>query len=196
MGNAPAEIIGFLKEYIVSPKHVGALCPSSKLLAELITETARVREAATVVEFGPGTGSFTEQIIKRLQPDARFFAMEINEGFAQTVRKRFPGIQVHHDSAVNTRKYLRQIGVEHCDCIVSGLPFTNFQDELQDELLDTAIDVLRPGGLFVTFAYVMSPCMPNGRRLSRKLRSRFSRLEKTHVIWRNVLPAFAYCAVK
>lgn len=190
------ELIHFLKEVVTDPKHVGALCPSSRLLAELMAETAQVHKAASVVEFGPGTGVFTEEIKRRLKKDTPFIAVEIQEKFVDVVKKRCPGVKVYHDSAVNTRIYLEKHGLEYCDSIVSGLPFANFEDDLQDALLEAAVDALPPGGRFVTFTYVISPFTPKGRRLRKRLEKHFHRVEKTHVIWRNVLPAFAYCCIK
>lgn len=190
------ELLRFLKEYCVSPKLVGALTPSSRALAEAVTEAAGVREANTVIEFGPGTGVFTEVIARKIRDDAQFFAIEIREDFVRAVRERCPAVTVHHDSAANARKYLADLGLDACDCIVSGLPFAIFEDALQNELLDAAADVLKPGGLFVTFTYVLGPIMPGGHKLKGKLDERFSTVEKTPVVWWNFLPAFAYRAQK
>ena len=190
------ELICFLKQLVVSPKRVGALMPSSRGLAEVLTNAAGVSDAATVVEFGPGTGVFTEMILRKLPQDARFFAIEICEEFVKSTRERCPGVQVFHDSAANVRKYLDQMGLDSCDCIVSGLPFANFEDALQEELLDAVIDVLKPGGVFATFTYFQSPHLPYGRRFRRRLTQRFSKVEETPIVWKNFPPAFAYRAEK
>ena len=190
------ELLCFLKEYFVSPKLVGGPAPSSKELAELITDAAGVREANVVIEFGPGTGVFTEVIARKLRRGGKFLAIEISDEFVKAVQRRCPNVTVVHDSAANARKHLEQQGLDSCDCIVSGLPFAIFEDKLQNEILDAAYDVLRPGGVFVTFTYFMSPLTRQGRRLKRKLAQRFDSLDKTAIVWRNVLPAFAYRAIK
>lgn len=190
------ELLCFVKEYLASPKHVGGLTPSSRGLAEVVTDAAEVNKADVVVEFGPGTGVFTEVIVGKLKKDARFFALELSEEFVKSVRKRCPDVQVFCDSAANIGKYLEALGEKHCDCIVSGLPFALFEDRLQDEILAATYKALRPGGLFVTFTYVQSPLLPRGRKIQRKLYARFKTVTKTKVVWRNVFPAFAYRAVK
>lgn len=195
-GEVHVELFDFFKEYLASPKYVGGFAPSSRGLAEMVTDAAHVSEADVVVEFGPGTGVFTEVIARKLKKDARFFAIELREDFVKAVRKRCPGVQVHHDSATNTKKCLAEMGLEHCDCIVSGLPFTLFEDELQDEILATVMDVLKPGGRFVTFAYFISPYAKQGRKFKAKLQERFGEVDKTRIVWMNFLPAFAYCCVK
>lgn len=190
------ELIDFVKGYLASPKHVGALTPSSRGLAERITSAACVDEADAVIEFGSGTGVFTEVIARKLRPGAKFFAIEISEEFVKACKERCPGVQVYHDSAMNAPKYLAQMGLQYCDCIVSGLPFANFEDNLQGDLLNTAYEMLKPGGVFVTFTYIFSPHMPGGRRFRKRLERRFGKVEKTSIVWSNVPPAFAYRAVK
>lgn len=190
------EVFSFLKEYIAAPKAVGGFVPSSRGLAELITETAGVKTADTIVEFGPGTGVFTEFIARKMRPGAKCCAIEIREDFVKAVQKRCPSVQVFHGSASDAHVYLAQMGIKYCDCIVSGLPFALFEDELQDALLDAAVDVLKPGGVFVTFTYIMSPYFPRGRKLRQKLHRRFAQVETTPVVWMNVLPVFAYRATK
>ena len=190
------ELIHFFKEYLTSPKEVGGWAPSSHGLAELVTETAGVRRVNSVVEFGPGTGVFTEVIAAKLKPGATFFAIEISEEFVKQCQKRCPGVNVIHDSAANVRKHMEELGVKELDCIVSGLPFALFEDDLQDGLLNAAYEALKPGGVLVTFTYITRPFLPRGRRFRRRLKARFSNLNETKIVWRNFLPAFAYQAVK
>lgn len=188
--------LGFLKQFILTPNVTGAVAPSSQALAEVMVDAAGVGEADVVVEFGPGTGVFTEVIIRKLPEDSHFFAIEINPMFVELVRKRCPGVLVYEDSATNTAEYLNKAGFNACDCIVSGLPWASFDDELQDALLDTVLEVLKPDGRFVTFAYVQSPFLRKGRKFRDKLEKRFGNLHTTRTVWRNIPPAFAYCATK
>lgn len=186
----------FLKEFLAAPKDVGAILPSSRYLAARVVEEAGVGHASVVVEWGPGTGAITEAVLERLPRDAVYFGMEISPDFVEAMRRRFPQVKVNHDSAVNTRRYLEQLGLHSCDSVVSGLPWTTFSDELQDSLLDALVDVLRPGGRFVTYSYIMSPLMPGGRKFRRKIRERFSHVYQTPSVWRNIPPAFVYVAEK
>jgi phosphatidylethanolamine/phosphatidyl-N-methylethanolamine N-methyltransferase len=184
----------FLKQFLLHPSATGAIAASSASLARLMVETAGVREAGVIVEFGPGTGVFTEEILRVRRPDADFLAMELNPEFAELVRRRCPTAQVYVDSATNTRRYLEERGHSHCDCIVSGLPWAAFPEALQDQLLDTIADVLRPGGRLVTFAYLQGVLLPAGAKFKRKLKQRFRRVSTTHTVWLNLPPAFVYCA--
>ena len=101
-----------------------------------------------------------------------------------------------HGSAVSVRAHLESRGHASCDCIVSGLPFASFSPALQDEILAAVVDVLVPGGRFVTFAYLTGIVSPLARRFRQRLLERFSDVTSTHTVWRNIPPAYVYRAVK
>jgi phospholipid N-methyltransferase len=169
---------------------------SSEALAEMITGRARLAEARCVVEFGPGTGVFTEKILARINPGTVFFAMEVNPTFAAATRRRCPEATVFQDSAENTAVYLGRSDRRHCDRIICGLPWASFDPALQDRLLQTILEVLEPGGLFLTFAYLQGLLLPPGLRFRKKLRRAFRRVETTPTVWRNLPPAFVYLAMR
>ena len=190
------DALRFFQQYVASPGRVGAILPSSMSLARVMADIGKVREASVVVEFGPGTGALTRGIVEELNPGAAFLAIEINSGFAHALRKRFPQAHVFQGCATHVRSYLREMNFEACDCIVSGLPWALFDEGLQCEVLDAAKEALRPAGVFVTFTYLHSPLLPGGKRFREKLYDRFSQVGVSPTVWRNIPPAFAYCAVK
>lgn len=183
----------FLKQFIAAPSRIGAVMPSSRALADLMVETAGVNQAQVAVEFGPGTGAITESIVEALPPDGSLLAMEVCGEFIEELERRFPNVSIIHDSAARTAEHLAQAGHSHCDCIVSGLPWAAFPKSLQDELLDAVEASLKPGGRFVTFAYLQGVILPAGKAFLRKLKQRFGTVDRTRVVWRNVPPAFVYC---
>ncbi len=190
------EAVKFLKEFITAPSRVGAVAASSRAVADVVADVARVAGSSVVVEFGPGDGAITRVIAEKLPRNGTFFAIEISEDFCRSLRQSMPQVQVFHDSAENTRKYLDEMNLNQCDAVISGLPWAAFDEELQGRLLDTVVDVLRPGGRFVTYMYFLSPYLPRGVRFHRQLEARFTTVKKTSLIWRNLPPAFAYYAEK
>ena len=93
--------------------------------------------------------------------------------------------------------HLGKKGFDGCDVIVSGLPWTRFDDPLQDSILDATHDALRPGGKFVTFAYASSPLVPNGRKFFKdKLNAKFHSVYKSENVWNNFPPAVVFVATK
>lgn len=179
----------FIKQCILEPHQLGAIAPSGKILGDRVTDCAGVRDARVVVEFGPGDGAITEVLLGKLQPGATFFGIEINDDLVRVFNKRFPAVTCYHDSATNTGKYLAELGHDHCDSIVSGLPWAVFSDQLQDDLLDCVEQVLRPGGRFATYMYLQSPVLPGGRKFKQKLAERFGHYSKSPIVWKNLPPA-------
>lgn len=55
----------FLKQYITKPRTVGAVLPSSKYLTTKMIENVDFNYSSCIVEYGPGTGVFTERILKK-----------------------------------------------------------------------------------------------------------------------------------
>lgn len=187
----------FMKEVIRDNRTTGAFGPSSRELAEVVTDLAHLSDARVVVEYGSGDGVFTEAIVRKIDPNAFFIAMEVSAVLVEATRKRCPGVRVIHDGAQHARRYLQEAGHVHCDAIVSGLPWTRFDDALQNEILEAAYEVLAPGGRFVTFAYAMSPIFPSGKRFFRtKLPRRFPGIKRIGPIWKNLPPCHVYIAQK
>ncbi|MDA2933933.1 methyltransferase domain-containing protein [Acidobacteria bacterium AH-259-D05] len=186
--------VQFLKQFLRYPTATCAIAESSRELADLITDSAELWQASVVVEFGSGTGVFTEKILEKISEDAKALALEVNPVFVEETKRRCPKALVCCDSAVNAAYHLKEAGVDECDRIICGLPWACFDQKLQDQLLDTIMDILKPGGKFLTFAYLHGLFLPSGKRFRRCLSSRFQRIVATHTIWKNLPPAFVYCA--
>lgn len=186
----------FFVEFLRSPQRVGAVTPSSRALAKLMVDAADVKSAGVIVEFGAGTGVFTEVIEQTRCDGSVFFAIEINPDLAAMARRRCPTVRIYEDCVTNAAKYLEREGAKACDCIVSGLPWAAFDETLQDRILDTTVDILESNGRFVTFSYIQCRLLRRGRLFRSKLDGRFQQVTKTRIVWRNFPPAFVYCAQK
>jgi phosphatidylethanolamine/phosphatidyl-N-methylethanolamine N-methyltransferase len=185
-----------LREFALSPGRTGAIAPSSPWLAAEIVRQAGVRKAQTIVEFGPGTGAFTREILKQKSDSAFFVAIEANPRLVETLKVQLPQTNIVADSAENTLSILKNNQKSSADCIVSGLPWASFPKELQDKLLEAAVNSLRPGGRFTTFAYLQGLLLPSGQRFRKRLEETFSKVHLGRVIWRNLPAAFVYRCVK
>jgi phosphatidylethanolamine/phosphatidyl-N-methylethanolamine N-methyltransferase len=186
----------FIKQFVCHPTQTGAIWPSSLELAHAITDAAGLKEASVIVEWGSGTGVFTEMVLQKKQKNALFFAMELNPEFVETTQTRCPSAKIYHASATETPKYLALNNASQCDTVICGLPWAAFDESLQDALLDALLNILRPGARFLTFAYLQGLLLPAGRRFRQKLRSRFSHVATTRTVWRNTPPAFVYIATR
>ena len=186
----------FLLEFLRHPINTGAIAPSSRSLACKMVSDIDLQSASVVVEFGPGSGAFTGEILKRLNKEALFCVIENNAQLFSVFCRQFPGINAFEDSAVNVQKILHSLGIEKADCIVCGLPWASFCGDMQDQILGATLGVLREGGRFATFAYLQGLLLPSGQAFKRKLSRCFSEVRKSSIAWANLPPAFVYRCVK
>jgi phosphatidylethanolamine/phosphatidyl-N-methylethanolamine N-methyltransferase len=184
--------MGFLREFIANPITTGSITPSSRHLAQTIVEGLNLRDADTVLEYGPGTGVFTEFVLRELKPAARFAAIELNPHFAEAFKLRYPNVLLFEDSVSNVEGLCKRAGMKSVDCVVSGLPWATFPESLQVECLDAMMGVLKPGGRFATFSYLHSLALNGSRRFANRLPEYFKTVSKSPVVWRNMPPAFVY----
>lgn len=182
----------FFAEFITQPGSVGAVWSSSRSLRHKMLEGIDWKSAHVIIEYGPGTGVFTEHILSSMRPGTQFFAIEINPVFTQILRQRFPALHVYQDSVQQVRDICRMEGVEQVDVIISGLPWALIPDRAQNCYLDATLAVLRPEGQFVTFAYLTGLVLAEAKRFRVKLKRRFTDVQKSKVSWLNVPPAFVY----
>ena len=166
--------------------------PSSAYLAEAMVDWLDLGSARSVLEYGPGTGPFTPHILKRVGRDCRFIAIERNAALAEEFRAKLPNVELIHDSVENVRAICDNAGIDSVDCIVCGLPWAAFSEDLQKRLLDSMMTVLRPGGQFVTFAYLHGLPLPAGRKFASRLPSYFREVGRSSTVWRNIPPALVY----
>ncbi|SFI69131.1 Phospholipid N-methyltransferase [Bacillus sp. 71mf] len=135
-----------------------------------------------IVELGPGTGSFTKEIIKRKKKKTPFILIEINEGFFKKLQKRYEddaSVVVIHGSAENIQK--------NVDYVLSGLSFTSLPEEASSYILSNVMESLNENGKFSTFQY----------SLVKKgfIESFFPKIELKKV-WFNFPPAYVFSCKK
>ncbi len=186
------DLLKFLTQFRNAPRSVGAIVPSSRELAEAMIAPIDFEKARVIVEFGPGTGVMTTAIVKKLSPHTRYVGVEVNQTFCQTLTVRFPHLHFFNRGAQDIKEILTSLGVDSVDAIICGLPWASLPIDLQVRIMSAISDVLRPGGVFVTFAYLQGLVMPAAGMLRRRLKAQFAFVKTTKIIWRNVPPAFAY----
>ncbi|MEI7512384.1 MAG: rRNA adenine N-6-methyltransferase family protein [Candidatus Uhrbacteria bacterium] len=183
-------------EFFTRPVAAGAIMASGNELSELITDLAELPKAQTIVEFGPGTGVFTKEIIRKMSADALLISIEKDGQFIERLKTEFPNVRFYHDAASSITKHLQDNELATCDRIVSGLPWSIFSEQIQTETLKAAYDSLVPGGMFLTFAYIHSQFLPDGIRFKRLLKRTFKEVHRSRIAWKNVPPAFVYVCKK
>ncbi|WKY44101.1 rRNA adenine N-6-methyltransferase family protein [Eubacteriaceae bacterium ES2] len=148
----------FLIQGIRRPRTVGAIAPSSKRLARQMIKDIDFDRAVCIVEYGPGTGVFTEKLIKKKKPETILLVIEKNTVFYNDLQKKYQGIAnliLVNGSAENVETYLQQHNVAQADYVVSGLPFTSLPKNISDQILEKTRQILKNQGLFITFQYTL-----------------------------------------
>lgn len=191
-----ADIGNFLVEFAKSPTRMGAVAPSSPYLARELVLDHELRNADVVLEYGPGTGAFTRDILASIGGQTKFVAFEVNPQMTRILRERYPEMLVYEESVHAVPKVLTDLNIEKVDCIVSGLPWASFDRDTQDRILEITRSVLKDGGLFTTFAYFHGLVLPSAQAFRQALRHYFSDVLISDIVWRNVPPALVYSCRK
>ena len=182
----------FFREFLLKPSTTGAIAPSSRSLARKMVDWLEFEGTSAVIEYGPGTGVFTEVVLARLPPHCKFFMIEVNPIFVKILRSRFPGTKIYEGTVKSVRELCDREGVKEVDCVISGLPWASFPGRMQSDFLEGMMTVLKPGGQFATFAYLQGLLLPHGRHFRRKLHEYFCEVSYSNTVWMNLPPAFVY----
>lgn len=152
------EFTDFIKQYLKNPRTVGAVAPSSEKLAYKMVEDINFSNASCIVEYGPGTGVFTEKILNKKKDSTIFIAIEYNEDFYQILNDKYHNENnfiLINGSAENLKEYLKKYNIDKVDYIVSGLPFASLPDAMSRRILTVTREILKDKGEFITFQYTL-----------------------------------------
>ena len=179
----------FLREFLRHPLMVGSVIPTSRAAIRALLDPIDWRKVRTVVEYGPGTGVFTREILRRIGPDARLIAIDTDPVFIDFLRDGIPDARLScvHGSAADVETVLADHGEQGADYILSGLPFSTLPTEVADGIMDATARAIRPGGAFLVYQYSLF--------VRPMLESRFDRLQVGRV-WRCVPPARLFWAYR
>ena len=174
----------FLKEYLSAPDTIGAIAPSSRHLAASMTASIDFVKAHCIVEYGAGTGVFTQDVVTRKRRDTTYIVIEQNERFYEILRKQFhgmPGVVLVHGDARNVCGFLREQGFRHADYIISGLPFTSLPQKVSHRILSQTQKAIGTEGVFTTFQYTL---------LRKTFLENYFNIQRIVRVWRNLPPAY------
>jgi phospholipid N-methyltransferase len=166
---------------------LGSLIPSSRFLVNKVLSEVDWRRARVFLEYGPGVGTFTAEILRRMRPDAVLVVLETNTDFVRYLRRRFNDDRLHvvHGSAAEADAVLAGLGLERADYVLSGIPYTTMPAELRATILRKTHSVLHTSGAFLVYQFTRS-VLPYLREVFTLVHQDFEPL--------NVMPArLFYC---
>jgi phospholipid N-methyltransferase len=183
------EYLLFGTMFFRNPKMLGSLIPSSRYLSRRLMRQIDWKRARVIVEYGPGIGNVTADMLTNMRSDAVLVAIDTNPEFVSHLRQKFSAdrrVHVHLGSAAHVRNVLDGLHIEAADYVVSGIPFTGLPSQLVQSILDETRRVLQPHGTFLVYQFT-DAVRPFLNRSFRNVRTEFEPF--------NVLPARTFeCA--
>lgn len=175
----------FASNFLKHPTMLGSVIPSSRSLVSRLLDPVDWDKARYLVEYGPGVGTFSREILARMHPDARLLVIELNRDFVAYLRRHIkdPRIIVHHGSAGDIESILQAHGWSGFDYGISGIPFSTLPEGIRSDILTRTRDCMSEEGEFLVFQF--SP------RVLPHLREVFRTVDKGFVL-RNIPPAHCY----
>jgi len=174
----------FLRQLMKNPKSLGALFPSSNMLANFITSHVDLVADYLIVEIGAGTGRFTQALLRAGVTPDKLVIVELDPAMCVFLRKNFPNVMVVEGDAKDLKNLLPAQVVGSVTTIISGIPMINLSADEQVGVAEACFSILSETGSLLQFTYgPMSPLS------SKKLGLRKKRLGH---IFLNIPPAVVW----
>ena len=168
---------------------LGSIIPSSRFLVNHLISEVDFQSSRCIVEYGPGIGNITKELLERMRPDCTLIAIETNEEFVAFLNHQFhdPRLNVLHASAAEVSRIMCDLQFDFADYIISGIPYSTMAISLRNRILCESRRVLRPDGALIIYQF-SNAVLPH-------LETHFSRVRQEFEP-RNVLPARVFYCTK
>jgi len=178
-------VLLFARNFFRHPRMLGSIVPSSRFLIRELLSPVDWTRARVIVEYGPGVGGITAEVLRRMRPDALLIAIEMNPDFVSYLRGALtdPRLRVVEGSAESVDEILGRFGQHQADYIISGIPFSTIPAPLRERILRKTRAVLAPGGAFLVYQF-STRVLADLKRIFGYVARRFEPL--------NVLPAHLF----
>lgn len=173
--------VAFIRHWIDKPLSMGAVTPSSKVLARAMARYVDPEMPGPVIELGSGTGAVTKALVAQGVDPARLVLVEFNPSFCRLLRTRYPGATVIQGDAYRIKHLLGGLLREPAAAVVSGLPLQTKPFKRRLQLIDEAFELMAPNAPFVQFTYAMVTPIPK--------KHAGVTAQPSELIWQNLPPA-------
>jgi phospholipid N-methyltransferase len=126
---------------------VASIIPSSGTLIRKVASKLDFSKPRVIAEFGPGEGCHTREMLKRMHPDSKLLLFELDPELANHLQKVYRDdhrVFVLNADAATLPQALAERGLQHCDYVISGIPFSIMEPEKKKEMLRATFDSLAP----------------------------------------------------
>ena len=141
---------------LITDIHVASVTPTSRFGVEKVLEKIDFQKNKLILEYGPGTGNFTEPLLKNMTENSKLIAIEKNSDFCRVLQRSIqdPRLVLFEDSAENVLDILKSCngaGDLKADCIISGIPFSLLPKKRKMAILKNTHAALKKGGKFLAY---------------------------------------------
>lgn len=183
----------FLRRFLRSPKQVASVWPSSRYLAERMFANLNLATDDVVIEYGPGTGAFTQQValLQADGVDVRYLGIERDPGLYVMMKRRFPDLDFVRGDAADVVEHVARKRLSPARAVISGLPLILMDHSVIRRIIAATAEVLADDGEFRTFSYVHSYPSKGAGEVRELIDTHFEEYRLGRPVIRNVPPAFA-----
>jgi len=148
----------FFRESMRTIRVTASVLPSSRFLTVAMLEKVDFCSARTFVELGSGTGAITREILRRMTPDSRLFALEINRNFIHHLRAHCQDgrLTLLENDAADLIYQLRRYKPGPVHAVISSLGLTSMSPDQRVRIVQAAKECLAPSGVMTQFQYLTS----------------------------------------
>lgn len=177
----------FNKRVMENYSSVWAISRSSKFLYKKMSRDIDFSHDIHIVEYWPGDGIFTDELLKEITPQSKISIFEIDEGFYNFLKEKYknnPQVDVYKEDVCNIKKYFCENSIDY---IVSSLPLAFIKKNTVWEILAESKNILKSNGFFIQYQYFLQN-KDQIKTFFPKIKYRFTLL--------NFPPAFVYICNK
>src|SRR3954464_4685412 len=110
----------FLKRFLQRPFQVASIIPSSRALIRRVTGKMDFSKPRVIVEYGPGEGCHTREIVRQMHPDSQLILFELDTELAQHLADQFRDDSrvtiLNSDCCLLSQELLKR-GLKNCDYV-------------------------------------------------------------------------------
>lgn len=184
------EYLQFFLHFLKNSKQTASVIPTSANATKKVCDEIDFSRPVVIVEFGPGTGSVAEEIVKRMSPTSRLLLIEANPEFVTALQEKFANderVEIFEGLAQDAEKIVKSFHITEVDAVLANIPFTFFDESTRKAIVAAAKNILKPTGVFIAFPFTTT--------VKPYLQEAFPHVAEK-IVWQNIPPLRVFTASK